>query len=118
MRTGAREGLDPVCPFCRSKLARPTTIKINSLEDALGGRCGCGAFYLVDPTGKNVGEVMMQALNLAAQELSKNFEDLVAGEDYEDIILSYDWRTHRSTGVPTGFGDRYGRLFVVRVKKK
>lgn len=88
------------------------------MESVQGGRCGCGAFYLVDPTGKNVGEVMMQTLSLAAQELSKDISALIAGEDYEDVVLSYDWRTHRSTGVPMGFGDRYGRLYVLRVKKK
>jgi hypothetical protein len=119
LRTEAREGVEPVCPFCRSMIARPAEIKISPMELVLGGKCGgCGALYLVDPTSKNVGEVMMQALGLAARELSKEASDMIAGEDYDDVVLSYDWRNHRSSGEPKSFGDRYGRLYVVKVKKK
>ena len=89
------------------------------MEQVHGGKCGtCGALYIVDPTSKNLGEVMAQALGLAAQELSKDISDLVSGEDYEDAILSYDWRTHRSTGEPRGVTDRYGRMYVLKVMKK
>lgn len=89
------------------------------METVAGGTCsGCGARYLMDPTGKNVGEVMMQGLALAAEQLSKDVAELVAGEDYDEVILSYDWRTHRSTGEPRNIMDRSGRLYVVRVKKK
>jgi len=46
---------------------------INTSERVLGNTCGsCGALYLVDPTSKNVGEIMMQALGLAAGKLSKD----------------------------------------------
>ncbi len=74
--------------------------------------------YIVDPTSKNVGEVMMQALGIAAEKLSKDMSDLVAGEDYEDALLSYDWRTHRSPGISKGFMDGYGRLYIIKVKQK
>ena len=88
MRSGSREGLEPVCPFCRTNFERPKTIVLNAMESVLGGTCGaCGAIYIVDPTSKNVGEVMMQALRLAAEKLSKDMSELVAGEDYEDAEL-------------------------------
>ncbi len=100
-------------------IARPAEIKISSMESVLGGKCsGCGALYLVDPTSRNVGEVMLQALGLAAQELSKEASDMVAGDDYDDVILSYDWRRHRSSGEPRSFMDRHGRLYFLKVKKK
>ena len=119
MRTEARESVEPVCPFCRSRFARPAEIKISPMEQVLGGRCGgCGALYLVDPTSRNVGEVMLQALGLAAQELSKEASDMIAGEDYDDVILSYDWRRHRSSGEPRSFMDRHGRLYFLKVKKR
>ena len=119
MRSGSREGLEPVCPFCRTNFARPTTIVLNAMESVLGGTCGaCGAIYIVDPTSKNVGEVMMQALELAAEKLSKDVSELIAGEDYEDAVLSYDVRTHRSTGISRGFMDSYGRLYFLKVKRK
>jgi hypothetical protein len=92
---------------------------VNMTERVSGGTCGtCGAIYIADPTSKNVGEVMMQALGIAAEKLSKDLSDLVAGEDYEDALLSYDWRTHRSPGISKGFMDGYGRLYVLKVKQK
>lgn len=118
MRPGAREGLEVLCPFCRSKLERPAQMVINAMESVLGGTCSCGAIYIADPTGKNVGEVMTQAMSLAAEKLSKDITELVAGEDYEDVILSYDWRIHRSPGVSKGFMDGYGRMYVLKVKHK
>jgi hypothetical protein len=88
------------------------------MESVLGGTCAqCGALYIVDSTSKNVGEVMMQALSMAAAQLSKDSSEMVAGEDYEDAVLSYDWRTHRSPGVPKGFMDGYGRLYIIKIKK-
>ena len=118
MRQGSREGLEVLCPFCRSKLARPDRMVIDAVESVLGGTCSCGAIFIADTTGKNVGEVMIQALGLAAEKLSKDMSELVAGEDYEDVVLSYDWRTHRSPGVSKGFMDGRGRMYVLKVKRK
>ena len=118
MRTGTREGVELVCPFCKSSLARPVERQLSAMETIVGGTCGtCGATYILDPTSKNVGEVMMQGLGIAASQLSKDTADMIAGEDYDDVVLSYDWRTHRSSGVPKSFMDGHGRLYVIRVKK-
>ncbi len=119
MRLEARESVGLFCPFCRSKMAKPAEILLNGIERALGGRCEtCGALYILDPTSKNVGEIMMQALGVAAAELSKDVSQLAAGEDYDDVVLSYDWRTDRSSGPAKGFMDGCGRLYVLRIKKK
>jgi hypothetical protein len=88
---------------------------INNTESVLGGTCGsCGALYIVDPTSKNVGEAMMQGLALAADKLSKDISDMAAGEDYEDAILSYDLKLHRSSGEPKGFMDGNARLYIIK----
>jgi hypothetical protein len=119
LRFGPREGIEPVCPFCSASLARPTMITVSTAERVTGGTCGtCGAVYLVDPTSKNVGEMMTQGLGIVAEKLSKNMADLIAGEDYEDAVLSYDWRMHRSPGISKGFMDRYGRLYIIKVKQR
>jgi len=92
---------------------------INNSESVLGGTCGsCGALYIVDPTSKNVGEVMIQALGLAADKLSKDISDMAAGVDYEDAILSYDLKLHRSSGEPQGFMDGNARLYMIKVMTK
>lgn len=93
-------------------------MRISSMESVLGGTCAqCGALYIVDPTSKNVGEVMMQAIGVTASQLSKDSSEMVPGKDYEDAVLSYDWRTHRSRGAPKGFMDGFGRLYIIKKKK-
>lgn len=116
---GTRESLEPGCPFCKAKLERPSKIKLSSSESVLGGRCRtCGALSIYDPTGKNLGEAMVQALDLAARELSKDVSDMVAGEDYDDVILGYDLRTHRSSGKARGVMNGHGCLYVLSILKK
>lgn len=92
-------------------------MNISDGERGLGGSCDCGAIYLVDTTGKNVGTIMSQLLVMAAGLLSKDIGQLAPDEDYQEEILSYDWRNHRSTGVNAGYGDRTGRLYILKVKK-
>ena len=111
-------GSAPRCPFCGADLQRPAEITISDTEKGPGGYCGCGAFYLVDPTGKNVGTMMAQSLCRAAVLLAKDVGELVPDEDYQDAILSYDWRTHRSAGVSQGYMDGYGRLYIMKVSKR
>lgn len=117
MSGGRRAGKEPACPFCGSSIARPAEISVGPGEYGLGGSCTCGARYLVDPTGKNVGQIMVQGLDFVAGVLGKPLNELVPGEDYEEEILSYDWRTHQSPGTSTGYMDGYGRLYIVRSRR-
>lgn len=109
----------PTCPFCWGSLGYPREVRLSETETVLGGRCLlCGAHFIVDPTGKNVGEVMMQGLQSAAQELGKDMGTMVSGEDYEDAILSYDVKLHKSLGPVQNFMDGYGRLYIIKILKK
>jgi len=92
-------------------------MKITPTDIVQGGTCECGALYLSDPTVKNVGLMMAQALVAAADMLKKEIRDLVPEEDYQDAVLSYDWRNHRSTGVSKGYMDGSGRLYIIKVGK-
>ena len=119
MRSGPREGVEAVCPFCKAALYRPKELRLSATEIVQGGVCkGCGAIYIMDPTGKNVGEIMRQGLGMAADRLGKDLIQMVAGEDYDEVVLHYDWRTHRSSGEAKGFLDRSGRLYVIKIKQK
>lgn len=117
MRT-REEAVAPRCPFCDAALKRPEAMQGGESEQVQGGSCSCGAVYLVDPTGKNVGMVMAMALNIAAEKLGKRISDLDSENDYEDAVLSYDWRNHRSIGKVTGYMDGYGRMYVVRMRER
>lgn len=112
------KAVEPRCPFCDAALKRPEAMDAGDGERVLGGTCSCGVIYLVDATGKNVGAIMAQALAMAAATLDKNVWDLDPDGDYEDAVLSYDVRTHRSTGPVTGYMDGYGRLYLMRLRAK
>jgi hypothetical protein len=119
MRERERErAMAPRCPFCEAALKRPEAVDTGDADRIPGGTCECGALYLVDSTGKNVGTVMAQALVKAADMLGKKVSDLDPDGDYEDAVLSYDWRTHRSLGRVTGYMDGYGRLYLLRIRGK
>jgi hypothetical protein len=118
VRVREEKNAPPSCPFCGAPLQRPAEMKISPTDIVQGGRCSCGALYLSDPTGKNVGLMMSQALVAAADLLKKEIADLVPDEDYQDAVLSYDWRNHRSTGVSKGYMDGSGRLYIMKVNKK
>ncbi len=118
MRQREDKNSPPRCPFCGTDLKRPEQMNLTPTDIVQGGACSCGALYLVDPTGKDVGSMMAQALNWAADTLGKGVGDLAPDVDYQDAILSYDWRTHRSTGISRGYRDRYSRLYIMKVGKK
>ncbi|OGW29605.1 MAG: hypothetical protein A2X56_09365 [Nitrospirae bacterium GWC2_57_13] len=117
MSTESRQGKGVYCPFCSSPLARPRPIQAGVGATVDGGACSCGARYLTDPTGKNVGELMLQALTMMGEALSRGPFDLAQGVDYDEVILSYDWRMHRSLGEPEGYMDGHGRLYMFRERK-
>jgi hypothetical protein len=62
--------------------------------------------------------MMAQALVAAADILKKEIGDLVPDEDYQDAVLNYDWRNHRSTGDVHGYMDGSGRLYIMKVRAK
>jgi hypothetical protein len=112
------KNMPPQCPFCGAYLKRPEQMNITPTDSVHGGHCTCGALYISDPTGKSVGLMMAQALAAASDILKKEIVDLVPDEDYQDAILNYDWRNHRSTGVSQGYMDGSGKLYIMKVDKK
>lgn len=82
----------PLCPFCGEIFSPPEDIPLGVFQ-VFGGRCGCGAVYTCDPTGKNEGEVFMDALALAAG----GYEEALGldTDEYEKAVLMYDIKRHR-----------------------
>ncbi len=105
----------PTCPFCWASLNYPVDIQLSAWESILGGSCFlCGARFIVDVTGKNVGEAVVQGLEMIAEELGKSLETLEAGLDYEDCVLGYDVKRHQTTGPASKFRDGLGRLYIIK----
>ena len=56
-----RKTQPPLCPFCGQEIAPPHPFD-DFLYEFDGGECSCGAVYGLDPTSRNGGMVMMQAM--------------------------------------------------------
>lgn len=56
------------CLFCKERIDRPRKVRVPvfSLEGCKGGTCErCGAAYVLDETGKNGGDSLLDALAVA-----------------------------------------------------
>ncbi|MGE5892468.1 MAG: hypothetical protein ACM34I_00275 [bacterium] len=83
----------PKCPFCGTPFERPGIIK-TELSEILGGHCQCGAVYACDETGKNLGEIYMDTLVLAAGGDWDRAMKLTPGEDYDEAVFGYISKSH------------------------
>lgn len=50
------------CPWCNTPIKRPSAVFSCLQTEFHGGNCQCGATFLVDPSGKNMGRVLMDLL--------------------------------------------------------
>lgn len=95
MKPRIREDKDETakCPFCSAGIKAPEEIQ-GEAGSLLGGKCGCGAVYVCDPTGHNVGEAYLDALMYASGENILTFDSLGGGEEYREAVFNYDMRAH------------------------
>lgn len=105
------------CPFCRERLQMPETIKTET-DEFMGGRCSCGAVYAYDPTGHNVGEAYLDALQYACGGSSNNFDCLSPCNEYEEAVFGYDARSHKLRDVQDARRDCSAKIIFIRVVKK
>jgi len=85
----------PTCPFCDSPIDRPKKVEPRRLGDFDYGACECGAVYVHDVTGHNLGAAWVEALGFACNDDWDLAWSLAPGEDYEDAILeNYDIESH------------------------
>jgi len=105
------------CPFCKLFLRSPEEIKTVS-GGFIGGRCECGAVYVCDPTGHNVGEAYVDALAYAYGEDWAGFGSLKADEGYREAVFNYDLRTNRLWEVKDIRRDYSAKIIFVKVGSK
>jgi len=100
------------CPFCDNYLRPPVDIHIKSLE-IIGGICTCGAVYVLDRRGHNLGEIYLDALTfLCRGDIDKALS--LMPEDYEEVTLGYDINTN-TISRREDKGGRTGKLIFVRL---
>uniref|UniRef100_A0A7V4G6P8 PBS lyase n=1 Tax=Desulfobacca acetoxidans TaxID=60893 RepID=A0A7V4G6P8_9BACT len=101
--------MPPICPFCRQRIERP--VELDGLWFEFdGGVCSCGAHYTLDPTARNGGAVMLQALVQACGGDWDLALTKAPGVDYEEGFLGrYNALTHRVGG------KAFGTIYFIRL---
>ncbi len=110
----------PWCPFCRQTVGKPVFPKERSMQEFAAGTCDCGAHYVSDPTGWNLGAAMIECLLNACGGNWELAWDLLPGEDYlTDQIDAYDEVTDRVVDTRNLDGRKIkGVLFFVRLQRE
>lgn len=99
------------CPFCDNYLRNPVDLNFKSLE-ITGGMCTCGAVYVLDRTGHNLGEITMDALQFVCKgNIDRALE--LNPEEYETVEFDYD-NTTNTTG-SRGAKGKLGKLLFIQL---
>lgn len=108
----------PKCPFCNEPFEAPEVIRTD-FSQILGGHCRqCGAAFVCDESGKNLGEVYVDALVLATGGDWDRAMTLCPGEDYEEASFEYRSATHTvPVAKPQGRFQMSEKVVFVRLKK-
>lgn len=119
MSSKAEAHLKPWCPFCGMDVGRPTEGSQRKMREFPMGRCECGALYVAEATGHNIGAAMVECLVSACNEQWDLAWDLVPEEDYlTGTVEDYDEVTHQVV-VKRNLDGRAvrGVLYFVRLHK-
>lgn len=86
----------PRCPFCDNLIGKPRDFEPKRLGDFEAGRCdGCGACYVHDITGHNLGSAWVECIGVASGDDWELAWSLLPGEDFVDgLVNDYDFETH------------------------
>ena len=109
--------LKPWCPFCGENISPPVEPQQRKMDEFKIGHCQCGATFISDPTGHNVGAAMVECLVHACDDNWDFAWDLDSDEDYlTDRIENYDEQTHQIVETRNLDGRAVrGVLYFVRV---
>jgi hypothetical protein len=100
------------CPYCDNYLGNPIDINFKSL-DITGGICPCGAVYVLDRTGHNLGEIYMDALQFVCRgDIDRALA--LDPDDYESTEYDYDDKSN-TTG-RSGAKGKLCKLLFVKMK--
>lgn len=99
----------PDCPFCGRFIKRPEKIRIE-FGDIIASWCLCGALYACDPTGKNLGEVFVDALALFTGDW--DIGSKTPDKDYFTKEYDYDLKSHRYINIK-GENPSSGKLIFI-----
>jgi hypothetical protein len=83
------------CPFCDSPIGELEEVMTRFGNTFTGGKCACGAVYVFDGSGHNLGDAYVDALTYAYDGDMDKAWSMTPDEDYEVRELGYDSRRNR-----------------------
>jgi hypothetical protein len=105
------------CPFCERPLGELEEIMTKFGNVISGGRCECGAAYVYDGSGHNVGAAYVDSLTLLCDgDLDKAWS-MTPEEDYEVKEFNYDARKNRLNSKSISRGKHSPVYLFVKLKK-
>jgi hypothetical protein len=110
----------PWCPFCGMDVGRPTEAAQRKMTEFPVGTCSCGAVYVCDATGHNVGSAMVECLVYACNDEWDLAWELIPEDDYlTGRLENYDDVTHQVVPKRNLDGRAVrGVLYFVRLHKE
>ena len=85
----------PWCPFCGQDVGRPVEAVERKMDEFLLGECQCGAVYVSESTGYNVGSAIVECMVAACHDNADLAWELEPDVDYlSGRIEKYDEITH------------------------
>lgn len=110
----------PWCPFCGMDVGRATEAVQRKMTEFPVGTCECGAVYVCDVTGHNVGSAMVECLTYACNDNWDLAWELIPEDDYlTGRVEDYDEVTHQVVAKRNLDGRAVrGLLYFVRLHKE
>jgi len=120
MGSKAESALKPWCPFCGMDVGKPTEGIQRKMREFPMGICECGAVYVSDTTGHNIGAAMVECLVIACNDQWDLAWELIPEDDYLTGTLdNYDEVTHQVVPKRNLDGRAVrGVLYFVRLHKE
>jgi hypothetical protein len=108
---------EPRCPFCFNRIEQPKELLTRKIVEFPLGVCdNCGAVYVYDATGHNMGAAFIEGLLFACNEDDYLAFSLSYGEDYTDAVIgNYDLISHSITPEKI-HNERYIRGVLIFIK--
>jgi hypothetical protein len=104
------------CPLCGETPGVPMDIDTPFGGEVEGGRCGCGAVYVYDRTGRMLGEAFTEALVMAFDwDYDAAFQ--APEGSYEEGVIRYNTRSNQFFKGEGDTRDRCARFYFIRRKK-
>jgi hypothetical protein len=107
------------CPFCWEWIPDPKPVfEVFSADECLGGRCSCGAAFVIDETGHSGGQALLDAQALACDGDLDAALALSSDRDYQVETRPYQAPTRGVGRRPHGHSHMQPKVWFIKLKDK